>query len=162
MTSDAMTSDAMASDAMRRGPAAILLRQLDNAGYRLTEPRRAILTIIAGGHERFTSAELLDSVQREASSIGRATVFRTLDLLTAVGILQRVHLDDAGCHSYVVCGRAHHHHIVCANCNRVMDFEQGEVEALLARLGERHGFKVEGHHLEVYGRCQDCQAATHN
>lgn len=147
----------MTTETIRTNPASSLLRQLDNAGYRLTEPRRAILAIIAGGHERFTAAELLDVVQRDAPEIGRATVFRTLDLLTEVGILQRVHLDDAGCHSYVLCGRAHHHHMVCANCNKVMDFEQGEVEALLAALGQRQGFKVEGHQLEVYGRCKDCQ-----
>lgn len=143
-------------------PVATLLRQLERAGHRLTGPRREIIRIIAADHERFTAAELLAAVQQQDAAIGRATVFRTLDLLTAVGILQRVHLDGMGCHSYVICGRSHHHHMVCANCNKVTDFEQGEVEGLLARLGQRQGFKVEGHHLEVYGKCTDCQAGCVN
>ncbi len=136
---------------------ATLLRQLDHAGYRLTGPRRTIVEMIASGDERFTSAQLWSSVQQAAPSVGRATVFRTLDLLTALGILQRVHLDDAGCHSYVLCGRSHHHHIVCSNCNKVQDFAQSEVESLLTKLGNKYGFKVEGHQIEVYGRCKDCQ-----
>ncbi len=135
-----------------------LLRRLDTAGYRLTEPRKMLLRLISSGRDRFTAADLWEAVQREAPGLGRATVFRTLDLLSELGILQRVHFDDASCHSYVVCGRSHHHHLVCGNCGRVIDFEQSEVEELLHRLTDRLGFQIESHHLEVYGRCKNCKA----
>jgi Fur family ferric uptake transcriptional regulator len=131
------------------------------AGLRMTEPRRIVLGQIAQQRSSFTATELLASVERCAPDVGRATVFRTLDLLVEQGILRRVHTELGATwgHSYVLCGLrdAHHHHLVCTVCGRVSDFEGCSVEGLIEGLKAQSGFRVQGHHLELYGECESCQ-----
>jgi Fur family transcriptional regulator, ferric uptake regulator len=110
----------------------------------------------------FTSAELLETMQKQAPGIGRATVFRTLDLLTRMGLVQRIHNDADGgrCHAYLACDDVHHHHLICNTCGIVTDFtEDKELDALVHEIERRTAFKVEGHRLEMVGRCPSCQAA---
>jgi Fur family transcriptional regulator, ferric uptake regulator len=138
-----------------------LIERLEQEGYRSTEPRRVVLGDIVGRSAPFTSAELWESVQENSPGIGRATVFRTLDLLSRIGILQRIHQDPDGgrCHTYMACSDAHHHHLICNQCGNVTDFADEEAIDALVREVERHtDFKVEGHRLELVGRCADCQA----
>jgi Fe2+ or Zn2+ uptake regulation protein len=93
---------------------------------------------IARQRSSFTAAELLESVRLCAPQVGRATVFRTLDLLVEQGALRRVHTESGANwgHSYVLCGLAdaHHHHLVCTVCGRVSDFEGCSVEGLIEEV----------------------------
>src|SRR5438034_9656966 len=83
------------------GLAAMELEQLlDEAGYRVTRPRRAILQLVEEQQGRFSAEELVERVQRVAPGTGRATVYRTLDLLAELRLVERVHLQE-GSHSYV-------------------------------------------------------------
>jgi Fur family ferric uptake transcriptional regulator len=131
------------------------------AGLRMTGPRKTVLGEIARQRSSFTATELLSAVERCAPNVGRATVFRTLDLLVEQGILRRVHTESGANwgHSYVLCGLsdAHHHHLVCTVCGRVSDFEGCSVEGLIEGLKAQTGFRVRGHHLELYGECESCQ-----
>ncbi|MFL5733441.1 MAG: Fur family transcriptional regulator [Chloroflexia bacterium] len=139
---------------------AAILERLDQKGYRLTGQRLAVLEEVIGWATPFTSAELLETMQRRVPGIGRATVFRTLDLLTRLGVVQRIHSDPAGgrCHAYLACDDGHHHHLICSSCGRVTDFtEDKELEALVRVIEQRTAFKVEGHRLEMVGRCPACQ-----
>src|SRR5439155_1115774 len=83
--------------------AELILERLDRQGYRLTGPRRSVLEEVVSRQTPFTSAELLETMRRQAPGIGRATVFRTLDLLTRLGVVQRIHSDPEGgrCHAYL-------------------------------------------------------------
>jgi len=142
-----------------------ILEKLEQEGYRPTEPRRVVLDDIVSRQAPFTSAELWESVQENYPGIGRATVFRTLELLSRMGILQRIHQDPDGgrCHAYMVCGESHHHHLICSICGNVTDFEDEEVVDALVRQVERHtAFKVESHRLELVGRCPACQGLAGN
>ncbi len=138
-----------------------LLARITAAGMRVTGPRKVVMGEIARQRSSFTAAELLESVRRCAPQVGRATVFRTLDLLVEQGALRRVHTESGANwgHSYVLCGLtdAHHHHLVCTVCGRVSDFEGCSVEGLIEEVKERSGFRVQGHHLELYGECEACQ-----
>ncbi len=139
-----------------------ILEQLDKEGYRLTGPRRLVLEEVAGRDAPFTSADLWASVQRSAPSVGRATVFRTLDLLTKLGVVQRIHEDASGgrCHAYIVCDQSHHHHLICSGCGSVADFhEDRTLDALVREIERRTDFKVEGHRLELVGQCAECRSA---
>jgi Fur family ferric uptake transcriptional regulator len=131
------------------------------AGLRMTGPRKTVLGQIARQNSSFTATELLSAVEGCAPNVGRATVFRTLDLLVEQGILRRVHTESGANwgHSYVLCGlsEAHHHHLVCTVCGRVSDFEGCSVEGLIEGLKAQTGFRVRGHHLELYGECESCQ-----
>ncbi len=137
-----------------------LLDHLDREGYRLTGPRRRVLEEVVRRETPFTSAELLEAMQQRSPSIGRATVFRTLDLLARLGLVQRIHDDaDAGrCHTYLVCGSHHHHHLICNRCGAVADFaEDAALEQLVRQVERLTAYRVEGHRLELLGVCPSCQ-----
>ena len=140
-----------------------ILERLTKEGYRPSGARRVVLKEILSRHVPFTSAELWESVQENSPGIGRATVFRTIDLLSRMGILQRIHQDPDGgrCHAYLACSDGHHHHLICNVCGRVTDFrEEAALDALVREIEQHTAFKVEGHRLELVGRCPNCQAAA--
>jgi Fur family ferric uptake transcriptional regulator len=137
------------------------LERLDREGYRLTGPRRTVLEEVVRRDVPFTSAELLTTVQQQAPTIGRATVFRTLDLLARMGVVQRIHEDAEGgrCHMYLACDAGHHHHLICQGCGAVADFaEDAALEALMRVVEQQTAYRIEGHRLELVGRCPACQA----
>jgi len=137
-----------------------ILGRLEGEGYRLTGPRRVVLEEVVGREAPFTSAELWEAIQDSAPGIGRATVFRTLDLLSKLGVVQRIHSDPDGgrCHAYLACGDYHHHHLICTSCGRVTEFHEDKALDALVREVERHtDFKVEGHRLELVGLCPECR-----
>src|SRR3712207_8759004 len=93
---------------MRTMTAEPLVRALDTAGYRLTEPRRAVADLIAGRRGHFTAADLVAEAKARRLDIGRATIFRALELFTELNLVERLDLPN-GEHAYVECARAHHH-----------------------------------------------------
>ena len=128
-----------------------ILERLDREGYHLTNPRRVVIEEIATHTAPFTSAELLEDMQQKAPAIGRATVFRTLDLLCHLGVVQRIHQDahSGRCHLYLACDQHHHHHLICNRCGTVTDFrEDPTLDALFRAVERRTAFRVESHRLE--------------
>ena len=137
-----------------------ILDLLQEHGLRLTKPRKLIVSEVRGRERSFTAEELYRDLVTSQPGIGRATVFRTLDVLAQLGVLDRVHLPD-GCHSYVLGqGREqHYHHLICSTCGVVVPFEGCTIEPLLLNLGESTEFEISGHMLEVFGVCGTCRAA---
>jgi Fur family transcriptional regulator, ferric uptake regulator len=133
------------------------LERLKHAGYKLTKARQTVLQVIenSGGH--VTSTEVLDQVAAVAPAIGRASVFRTLDLLTRLSIIRPTYIGSSMTPSYVLLPNGHHHHIICTRCSRVMEFEECGLEAMTTRLETEFGVKMTGHMLEFYGLCAFCQ-----
>jgi Fur family transcriptional regulator, ferric uptake regulator len=132
-----------------------LLEHLAERGYRMTGPRRQIVAALAEGGST-TAQDLYERLRRSGSGIGRATVFRTLEILSQLGILERVHLPD-GCHTYILTQPGHHHHLVCSDCGTVLEFSDCRLEEALDLLARRTAFRIDGHWLEVFGVCQGCQ-----
>ena len=89
--------------------------------------------------------------------MGRATVYRCLTLLVEEGILCRVLLEDGSLH-YQLSHRAHHHHLICTACGLSQDLLGCDIEGILSEKALHDGFRMDGHRLEVYGRCAGCQA----
>jgi Fur family ferric uptake transcriptional regulator len=140
----------------------MILARLDREGYRLTGPRRTVLEEVVRRDAPFTSAELWATIQATAPTVGRATVFRTLDLLARLGVVQRIHTDAEGgrCHAYLACDAGHHHHLICQGCGAVTDFAEDQtLEMLMREVERRTAYRIEGHRLELLGRCPACQAA---
>lgn len=133
-----------------------LVAAMDSAGYRLTEPRRVVAELIAAREGHFTAADLLVDAKARRLGIGRATIFRALDLLTELDVLERLDL-PSGEHAYVPCRPAHHHHIVCSVCGRVTDVDDQGLASALEQIEHRTGWQVETHRLELYGRCPRCR-----
>src|SRR5258708_9405382 len=121
---------------------------LDRAGYRLTESRRALAMLIAdqGGH--FTAAELLATARSRRLGVGRATVFRTLDVLESLGAIERIDL-PGGDHAYVGCEPAHHHHVVCSRCGRTNEIDDADLQRVVRRAARQTGYRIDEHRLEL-------------
>jgi Fur family ferric uptake transcriptional regulator len=134
------------------------IQALREAGYKLTGPRLTILEVLerSGGH--ITSAELLTEVEQRDPSIGRASVFRTLELMIKLGIVWTSVQGGSTIH-YMLMPGGHHHHIICTGCDKLIEFEDCRLGALIATLEREHNVHVEGHLLELYGLCEDCRDA---
>jgi len=141
------------SEIEQLSPRAIRLRE---AGHKLTNARLTVLNVLENNDGHLTSAEVLDQVEHLDSSIGRASVFRTLDLLTSLSIIRPTYMNSSMTPTYVLMPDGHHHHIVCTNCNRIIEFENCGLGAIAAELEERLHVKLTGHLLEFYGLCDKC------
>ena len=132
---------------------AVLGKALHKEGYRLTEARRSILEALvdSGGH--ISADGLAEAVRQIAPGVGRMTVYRTLELLSELGLIRPVYQGTGAAH-YILMENGHHHHLICSNCDRVIEFEDCLVEELARALGGRFDFKVQGHLIELYGVCQ--------
>jgi Fur family ferric uptake transcriptional regulator len=142
------------------GTVSPLVIALENAGYRLTGPRRALADLIAAREgSTFTAADLVADVRVRRLGIGRATVFRAIDLLESVGAVERVDLQN-GDHAYVACVPTHHHHVICARCARATEIGDLGLGAVAREVARRTGYRVDEHRLEMFGLCPACQRAT--
>lgn len=133
------------------------LAALEGAGYRLTEPRREVARLIAGQPGPFAAADLVEQVAERQLGVGRATVFRTLDTLSELGVVERIDL-PSGEHAYLACRPAHHHHVICSRCGRNRDIDDAGLRAVVRDIARRTGYRIDGHRLELFGLCPDCQA----
>jgi Fe2+ or Zn2+ uptake regulation protein len=136
-----------------------IVHALNLAGYRLTGPRRAVADLITGYDGHFTASELEEAARRKRLGISRATLFRALDLLTELEVVERVDLPSGG-HAYVPCARVHHHHVICSRCGRTTEVEDCGVSDAVTEIARRSGYRIEAHRLELFGLCRHCQART--
>lgn len=134
-----------------------ILRQLAANGCPITEQRRSLVELVLSQERLFGAEEILAEARRRGASPGRATVFRTLDLLVRLGYVGRV--SDGGRQAYVVCGPEHHHHLVCSGCGQVLHIAGCPIDGYLRELEVNTGFQVVGHRLEVGGLCAVCRSA---
>ena len=137
-----------------------LLSAVDDAGYRLTLPRKAVAELISGHTGHFTAAELLNEARRRRFRLGRATLFRNLELFTELGALERLDL-PTGEHAYVACEpEQHHHHVVCRSCGRSAEVEDSGLQWVVSEIARRSGYAIDTHRLELFGTCAQCGAAA--
>lgn len=133
---------------------------LSQHGYRLTSPRQRIVEQ-ALTHERpFTAENLVTELRDEntgsSPNIGRATIYRTLEILASMDVLSRVIQPD-GHATYVVDAPGHRHHLVCSRCSATIAFTSCPVDALVRDLTADTNFEIHDHMLEVFGLCPNCQ-----
>lgn len=141
------------------GDAAAILQALDRAGYQITGPRRAMAEIVASHEGRFTADDLVGEAYRAQPRVGRATVFRSLEIFEALRLVERVHLVRSD-HAYVACDPAHHHHhLVCEMCGRSTEVSDVGIGPIAKSIEERTGYRVDSHRLELFGICPVCQAS---
>ncbi len=130
---------------------------LDRAGHRLTAPRRTVAGLIAARSGHFAAADLIADARARRLRVGRATIFRALELFTELGALERLDL-PSGEHAYVPCEpRGHHHHVVCSVCGRVTGVDDVGLAPTLRTIARRTGWQIQSHRLELYGRCPECR-----
>jgi Fur family transcriptional regulator, ferric uptake regulator len=129
---------------------------LRKAGYRLTPQRVAVWEAVRRGGRHRTADEIAAEVQRTLPEVNVSTVYRTLELLVGLELVQETRLSGAAGY-YEVALAPVHHHLVCERCGAVGHFGDDLLEPLRSELLESHGFRVDGVHTTVFGLCSDCQ-----
>ena len=129
---------------------------LRERGHKLTPQRHTVLKVMASSHDHLTPEVIYEKSRLEDPGIGRVTVYRTLDLLSKLDLVCRVHA-EGGCRSYMMRRPTeHHHHLVCSSCGKVVDFTNCSLAEIEKKLSQESGFNITGHLLEFHGLCRDC------
>lgn len=127
--------------------------RFNKAGFRTGAARRQVIELLDGEHCAVTALE----IDQRLPSVGRATVYRTLEQLEQLDLVHRVDVggevvaferNDPG---------GHHHHMVCVRCGRLLPFEDGRLERAIHAVGEKAEFEVVSHDVLLRGVCPDCQ-----
>lgn len=132
--------------------------ELRTAGHRSSAPRSAVLRLI-GRQECVQSAqEIADELRRGGRAVGIATVYRTLELLEELKLVQRLDVGggSARYEPALPGGAHHHHHLICERCGRVTPFEDPGVERAIESLSGRLDYRVGDHDVILKGSCPDC------
>jgi len=136
----------------------MVLAMLRSNGGRITSPRRAILEALIAHEGHPTAEQLTAVVQTEQPDVHESTVYRFLDELERLGVVDHVHLG----HGPAVYHFADdsHHHLVCAMCGAVTEAPDGTFQPLRRRLRDEFGFEMNPRHFAVLGRCRACSASV--
>jgi Fur family ferric uptake transcriptional regulator len=126
-------------------------------GLRSTEQRRLIIDTFFDAHEHITIDSLLKQVRAVDARVGYATVYRTMKLLSESGVVQEHKFGDGFTRYELSDEDAHHDHLVCLECAKIIEFEEPQIEVLQDKVAKRYGFVVRAHKHEMYGICADCQ-----
>ena len=129
-----------------------LIEALEDCGQRMTGQRVLLARHIGSKEEAFSAEE----IARELPGVGRATIYRTLKLLTDSGALCKMQLPDGSPRYKRDDASHHHHHLVCTVCRRVQEFRHPSVERMLRTMRDEVGGTVVGHRLEIFIICDDC------
>ena len=134
-----------------------ITRALHAQGLRITPQRRLVHHLLReqGGHLSANEVYLLARQQRPRISL--STVYRTLELFEALGLVRALHLESEH-HRYEIASDGEHHHMICLGCGRVIEFECGHCAETHQDLAEHHDFQITGSRVQLLGYCTDCRA----
>ncbi len=135
-------------------------RYLREQGLPVTQQREAVAEVVFSSDEHLSVDEIEQELREAGERIGKATIYRTLDLLVKSKLVEE-HDFGEGFKRYEhrLSRQPVHEHLVCLECGHVTEFESPEVQKVEARVSARHGFRPTRHRLEIYGLCQSCQDA---
>lgn len=127
-------------------------------GQRMTRERSIIVEEIFSSHEHFDAEQLIERLARrgDARRVSRSTIYRALESLEEAGLIRKVARQDNREiyeHDY---GYPQHDHLICRRCGTLIEFYNEAINGVLDEIARRHGFRIEGHRLEVSGLCNAC------
>ena len=141
-------------------------KRMMQEGLRMTQTRMIILDVLSKRPDHhFSAEEIFIIAHRINPTIGFATVYRTLDLLTRLGVIQKFDFGDGKARYELMMGNkiSHHHHLVCTGCGKIIDYTDftDEEKELMERtekaLSEKYKFKIKNHLIQFYGICEECE-----
>ena len=132
--------------------------RLRRLGVRVTPQRVFVLEALELNSGHMTAEEIMQWASRRYPALNLATVYRTLDLLTEVGLVAQTDL-GGGAASYELVGDSPHHHLACERCGAVIEMDEALLEGLRAEALRVHGFHARPRHLAIYGVCRACWEA---
>jgi Fur family ferric uptake transcriptional regulator len=132
------------------------LDQLQANGYRLTKARKAVVNVVAYTQCALNPQQVYEQARSACPGLGLVSVYRTLEKLEELSLIQRVHQPD-GCNAYLPHADGHQHLIICEKCGKARYFDGDDMEAFFSKVGREHGFKVKEHWLQLFGVCVECE-----
>jgi Fur family transcriptional regulator, ferric uptake regulator len=130
---------------------------LSDAGHRAGGAREAVVGLLARQDCCLSAQEISERLRESGTNVGTASIYRALDVLHELGLVQRVEFGDGGARfEPVVPGGEHHHHAVCDRCGRVTPFEDDRLERQLQSLAGQLRHSMSGHDLVIHGECSRC------
>jgi len=132
------------------------LKALSDNGYRLTGARRAVVQKIAASSRAMTPLEVFDSARATYPELGLVTVYRTLEKLEELHLIQRVH-QPMGCQAFISATQGHQHMLLCQNCGQVIFFEGDDLDNLIVAISQKTGYAIQEHWLQLFGTCSTCK-----
>lgn len=126
--------------------------------YKLTAQRKDILDVlIDNSGKHYSAEELYEEVKRINPDIGLATVYRTLELMCQLGIAHQLDFDYNFKRYELNLEGEHHHHLICIDCGKIIEFNDQDLEDFEKRLEEDYQFRIIEHRIKFYGQCKECK-----
>jgi len=132
------------------------LEQLRDNGYRITAARRAVVNTVFGSTHALAPQEVYDAARKKYRALGLVSVYRTLEKLEELHLIQRVH-QPAGCQAFISAGVGHQHLLLCQQCGQVTFFEGDDLETLIKSISRKTGYQINEHWLQLFGLCVNCR-----
>ena len=132
------------------------LTQLQENGYRITGARRAVVETVQTSARALTPVQVFDAARKKYRALGLVSVYRTLEKLEELHLIQRVH-QPQGCQAFISASHGHEHLLLCQNCGRVAFFEGDDLDALIQSIARKTGYQIGEHWLQLFGVCPACQ-----
>ncbi|MGB9301762.1 MAG: transcriptional repressor [Anaerolineae bacterium] len=146
---------------MRRSADQGVLEALHAEGRRITAQRRLLLEIIRQSKGHLDADEIYRRARKKDPRISLSTVYRNLNLLKELGLISELHLDEEH-HHYEVKEKSEHYHLICSQCEQVVEFDNPLVDRLIAQVSKEKGFRVQRVHIDLVGLCEECRAREGN
>jgi Fe2+ or Zn2+ uptake regulation protein len=134
-----------------------LAQALNERGLRLTRQRKAVLDVVAEASSCVSPLQVFDAARKRCPELGLTTVYRTMDVLSDLGALRRVHGPDH-CDAFVPAGAAHGHTVVCSACGRATEFTTCDMHGITEAAARETGYRITDHFLQLTGLCARCVA----
>jgi Fur family ferric uptake transcriptional regulator len=129
---------------------------LKEHGYRVTSPRKKVMEIIASARSPLTPQEIYQDTLKLTDPPGIASVYRTLDMLDDLGLIQQIH-QPGGCHGIWRTQEGHKHYLICSDCGHMRVIEGSEqIEGYISAIEDQTGYQVDEHWLQLFGLCEGC------
>ncbi|HEX8034703.1 MAG TPA: Fur family transcriptional regulator [Ktedonobacterales bacterium] len=130
-------------------------RRLRHLGLRVTPQRLLVMQALASGSGHLTADEIMRWTAERYPAINLATIYRTLDLLTSVGLVTQTDLGSGVAHFELV-GDSLHHHLICEHCGAMVEVDDALLAPVRERLLRDHGFRASARHIALFGTCKHC------
>jgi Fur family transcriptional regulator, ferric uptake regulator len=134
------------------------LSTLAGAGRRAGRARQLVIALLARQQCCLSATEIFEALRAKDRRIGLASVYRALDQLASLQLVQRLEFADGARYERMLPSGEHHHHLVCDDCGKVEPFADGRLEVALDRVGDSLGYQVDAHDVLLRGACADCRA----
>lgn len=130
-------------------------------GLKCTPQRIAVLNAIEQSKTHLSIEKIHNKVKEYLPNVGLATIYRSLDSLIHIGLIEKVHMED-GCHSFASRLSGHKHALVCKVCDQIVEYEDCPLESIKNQVSEKTGFKIDNHYLQLFGTCRECQTSDNS